>query len=677
MDLLLMFKNILFLLYLNFKCEKVNGNTLDLTLCAGILPADLLEESIPKYGFLPSGVSVLYDTNSHAHAYRFSRNNVDLQFPVSKIFKNCLFFPDEFSIFFVIKHESVYDKKECILRIGNKNSTLVSIQFSRKYIIFTYNNRKVQYRNFALKDKKWHSIGFSVSSTDITMTTDCINKRRKRLKRKWPSILPLNNSTFQIASCAPRHGVTLGQIKDLIFIPGADAAVRACPPKTPQHRHLDNRLPAVPGRLIDIYRIGSPGPRWDDCTWTDVGNIAYDLHAKSLKVCVNGIWQHVTVNIQAPSKVPNLPRRLDYIDFHQDIRTPGPSIDVEVFTIKGEGIFAVFASSRPKKSRKKDISIIYKWRKKRFVFYQRMDTDAAQCWKFFTIDNNFFLAVANYGKASGVQSNSTIYKWHKRRKKFKEFQTILTWTARDFEHFVINDENYLAVTNYAKGASHKVDSEIYKWSTKLRRFELFQSLLTTGAYDWTYFQVNGYHFLAAAQAFDGFSTLIDSNIYVLQDKKFVLFQTIETNGATDVEFFKIGDSIFLAVANAYNYGPQNINKEQEYFTNSTIYKLDKGRRVFKTFQTIQTFSAVDWEFVTIGDEHFLIVSNAQNRALEGDHLTSIYKWRGVEKFVRVHQMDVLPNADWEIFTYKKDVYFLYSNAKGKTSQVLKAYFMPP
>lgn len=51
--------------------------------------------------------------------------------------------------------------------------------------------------------------------------------------------------------------------------------------------------------------------------------------------------------------------------------------------------------------------------------------------------------------------------------------------------------------------------------------------MTTGAYDWTYFSVNGYHFLAAAQAFDGFSTLTDSRIYVLQDKQFVLFQTME------------------------------------------------------------------------------------------------------------------------------------------------------
>jgi hypothetical protein len=97
--------------------------------------------------------------------------------------------------------------------------------------------------------------------------------------------------------------------------------------------------------------------------------------------------QSLVFPFQAPSRDRKLPRRLDYIDYYQDIRTPGPSIDVEIFTIDGEGTFAVFASSRPRKS-KKDTSIIYKWRKKKFVFYQRMETDAAQCWKFFTINNN-------------------------------------------------------------------------------------------------------------------------------------------------------------------------------------------------------------------------------------------------------------------------------------------------
>lgn len=129
------------------------------------------------------------------------------------------------------------------------------------------------------------------------------------------------------------------------------------------------------------------------------------------------------------------------------------------------------------------------------MYYQRLNTDAAQCWKFFSIENNvstklaiffvlyhssiqriaalvicllqiskllkpyilrpfqfqFFLAVANYGKTPNVQGNSTIFKWHKRRKRFKEYQIIPTWTARDFEHFVINDEHFLAVANHAKG----------------------------------------------------------------------------------------------------------------------------------------------------------------------------------------------------------------------------------
>jgi hypothetical protein len=40
---------------------------------------------------------------------------------------------------------------------------------------------------------------------------------------------------------------------------------------------------------VDTYGSESAGPEWEDCTWMDVGNVAYDLFAKSLKVCVNGI----------------------------------------------------------------------------------------------------------------------------------------------------------------------------------------------------------------------------------------------------------------------------------------------------------------------------------------------------------------------------------------------------
>lgn len=68
---------------------------------------------------------------------------------------------------------------------------------------------------------------------------------------------------------------------------------------------------------------------------------------------------------------------------------------------------------------------------------------------------------------------------------------------------------------------------ILKWDKKERKFVPFQEILTTGAYDWTYFRVQEYHFLAIAQAFNGKTTLMDSVIYVLQNDKFLPFQTIE------------------------------------------------------------------------------------------------------------------------------------------------------
>jgi hypothetical protein len=49
---------------------------------------------------------------------------------------------------------------------------------------------------------------------------------------------------------------------------------------------------------VDTYGSESAGPEWEDCTWMDVGNVAYDLFAKSLKVCVNGIWKHVTIDVK-------------------------------------------------------------------------------------------------------------------------------------------------------------------------------------------------------------------------------------------------------------------------------------------------------------------------------------------------------------------------------------------
>ncbi|XP_071148872.1 thrombospondin-type laminin G domain and EAR repeat-containing protein-like [Mytilus edulis] len=632
--------------------------------CRGLESSHLLDKAFPRYGRLPKGVSYVYDTEAHVHAYEFLKDVTYITMDSSEILKQCRFFPNEFSVFFIIKHSRTYTGKECVLVVGDNDSNIMSIEISRRNIFFIYKSKKVKFKNEFLRDNKWHTLGFSVGGTHVTMTTDCINTKHKRLKRMFPDNVDAVHKTVTIASCDKNNGVFQGQLRDIIFTPGIDATTRACPSRVPRHTHMNNKLPIFP----DTYGSDSPGPQWEDCTWMDVGNIAYDLYAKSLKVCVNGIWKHVTVDVKA-----DIPRKLDYLELYQEIKTPGPGIDVHVFTIDGEGMFAVFANTRKKLD---DVSGLYKWKNKKFMLYQKLSTYGAQSWTHLKIQNGFFLAVANYGLNDQPQSNSTIYKWHRGRKRFKVFQTIPTWTARDFEYFKIDGKDFLAVANHAKGSSQDVESVIYKWNPSSQLFKEFQSIMTTGAYDWTYFTVEGYHFLALAQAFNGITTLFESRIYVFQKNGFYLFQTMETNGATDWEFFTIAGSAFLIVANAYNYGPQNFKNKNTYLTNSVLYRLNIDKKGFERFQVFSTYSAVDWEFFSIDDNSYLIVSNAQNGGNEEEQLTTIYRWQGMDKFVPVHKMSTLPNTDWEVFHEGNDLYFIYANAKGRTSQVLKARFYP-
>ena len=76
----------------------------------------------------------------------------------------------------------------------------------------------------------------------------------------------------------------------------------------------------------------------------------------------------------------------------------------------------------------------------------------------------------------------------------------------------------------------------------------------------------------------------------MQNAVFLMMQLIyfQTNGATDFEFFTIEDEAYLAVANAYNYGPQNYRDRDTFRTNSTIYRLNIGKKAFQKWQTFQT-----------------------------------------------------------------------------------------
>ena len=79
------------------------------------------------------------------------------------------------------------------------------------------------------------------------------------------------------------------------------------------------------------------------------------------------------------------------------------------------------------------------------------------------------------------------------------------------------------------GNQNAIDSVLYKWDSSKRQFESIQLIPTVAAYDWTHFEVDGYHFLVVANAFDGITTRVDSVIYFYQNGQFVQFQTIEVS----------------------------------------------------------------------------------------------------------------------------------------------------
>lgn len=68
-----------------------------------------------------------------------------------------------------------------------------------------------------------------------------------------------------------------------------------------------------------------------------------------------------------------------------------------------------------------------------------------------------------------------------------------------------------------------------------RRFEPYQNITTTGAYDWTYMKINGYHFLVVANSFTVHptrTTRLSSTLYFWRQGHFIPFQNISVRTST-------------------------------------------------------------------------------------------------------------------------------------------------
>uniref|UniRef100_A0A3B3VT83 Thrombospondin type laminin G domain and EAR repeats n=1 Tax=Poecilia latipinna TaxID=48699 RepID=A0A3B3VT83_9TELE len=597
-----------------------------------------------------------------ARGVQFLSPDASLSFAASQLLVNCDLFPKEFSIVVTVKVNRFAPKKET-KRDEKHAGIILGLKLSQNSLHFVFNgHRKAtehwSFQGIRLTPNQWHTLVLVVGVHRRKLTVDC---NPPVPSRAFPSDLNIQASRFHIGSRGRWKGLFSGLMRQLVLVPNSDASNQLCPSSDPRLAAL-----SVPPLLLDLPVRRRQNERHDTssgnlpCSELLRGQLWFNPLKKGLYVCDGSAWITVLEDH----------KRLDYVLEQQVLATSSETHDVEVFQIQDIGLMAAMAHRSSASG-----SAVYLWTNLGFRLYQNISTNGALSWKHFQIGKKAYLVVSNSGTETNKSVDkqpesdfSVIYKWSKRRKRFVRFQTLQTYCARDWEAFDINEQTYLAVANHRMGNNnHTINSVIYKWNRSTKSFEVHQTLITSGAYDWEFFKVGPYHFLVVANAFDGVTTSLDSVIYVWIDGKFQVFQTIKTFCATDWEMFQIGSRVFLVVANGHRLQG---NGPSQYTINSTIYELDMSGRMFVRFQDIVTYSAVDWEFFSLGEEYFLVVANSYNG--ESYSLNSIlYRWQGYEGFVPVHWLPTIGCSDWEFFSSNGESFLIYSSAKAPLSKVFK------
>ncbi|VFV24184.1 protein tspear [Lynx pardinus] len=631
-------------------------------------PLDILAEALPPNGAAggirvtqANGVRGLQLSAAAPHA---------MSFPASRIFFQCDLFPEEFSIVITLKVPNLPPKRARPLQtVARLQPEAPTVSVGSRVAGLAASPHTVHPAPWPGRLSvvrpvlSWASLPWLRAQIPGLPPSSSLPLETRMADVPFPATLSVQGARFFIGSRKRTKGLFTGLVRQLVLLPGSDATARLCPCRSPELAVLsippvlqgppgkpeDNEVLKYPYETDLKVTLGSRPP----CTKMEDAQFWFDASRKGLFLCVGSQW----VSVLAAKE------KLDYVEEHQSLFTDSETLGIEVFAIPEAGLFVAAAN-------RKATSAIYKWTDGKFASYQNIPTHQAQSWRHFTIGKKVFLAVANFEPNEKGQEFSVIYKWSQRKLRFTPYQRVPTHSARDWEAFEMAGEHFLAVANHREGDNHNIDSVIYKWNPRTRLFEANQTIATSGAYDWEFFTVGPYSFLAVANAFNGTSTKVHSHLYVWLLGSFQLFQAFLTFGAADWEVFHIGERVFLAVANSHSYDVEMEARNDSYVINSVIYELNVTAQTFVRFQEITTCSALDWEFFSVGEDYFLVVANS----FDGNTFlvnSIIYRWQGYEGFVAVHSLPTFGCRDWETFRTAAGSYLVYSSAKEPRSRVLK------
>ena len=290
-----------------------------------------------------------------------------------------------------------------------------------------------------------------------------------------------------------------------------------------------------------------------------------------------------------------------------------------------------------------------------FEKVQDLPTRGAEDVEHFTINGSVFLAFANFkGDIYEYQTDSMVYKLEEQTRKFNLLQTLQTTGAYNLEYSSIADKHFLAVANYYSG-TYLVDSTVYQWNGQ--QFDVFQNIRTKGGKGFTFFTINSENYLSVTNSYDGNTYSIKSVIYKWSSGRFVKFQEIQTEGATESAAFVINNDTFIAFANSYN-------SKQKHAAQSTVFKWSGGH--FAKLQSLQTYGAIGVTSVNINGDTFLTFANV-NSGSKYNTDSFIYKWDG-NKFVLFQSIPTRGASAWHPFVISGQTFLVVANHQGDSQK---------
>jgi hypothetical protein len=305
-------------------------------------------------------------------------------------------------------------------------------------------------------------------------------------------------------------------------------------------------------------------------------------------------------------------------------------------------------------------TIVYEWRNRCFIERQRLPSHGAEDAEFFRIGDRVFLAIACIRTGRGpylMNTRSALYEW--REDRFVPFQQFASFAAKQWRHFTMGDRHFLALAQgiTIEGAEPQ-DSTIFEWTGG--GFEPFQTIPSSWAYNWEFFELAGTPYLALADharssmvhrwngasfepcqsfgdrggrafaffeadrhAYLAFADLErDSALYRWNGRSFVAHQSLDGPGGRAFAFVEGQDGRYLIRVN-FVTGSRAAPTTALF---SQVYRWDGSRLV--TIEEFPTFGGTDAAPFRIGDHLFVAVSNSLSTDVRFRVDSVVYRFLG-------------------------------------------------